>query len=632
MHRFVSALLLSSVVAAVVWLAGLPAERPLLPQERTPGLSVRTARFAPLARLDTLASALHDLGALPPTVDTGRARAAYRRARAAYKRIEYLVEYADAFGATAPNDREGPFLVRALNGPPVPAENEDDPAQPVPPTGFQVIEAALFPRLMTEFPTVARREVEGMQRVIDAMRGEPAETLAAARWGFDAARLEVARVATLGLAGVDATRSGDWLRESAEALHGVEEGLRPYEAAIEKRDAATATALRVSLAAASADLERAAGSDTFDRLAFLVDFVRPVTDVLRRVEHVLELPPAPYRTAWAPGATNIYADRALDSRWYAPDYAPEPTPELLALGRRLFFDPALSLKGARSCATCHLPARAFSDGRVRANVDPGRTPARNTPTLLNAGLQAFQFADQRVPYLEFQVEEVMQNSREMGLPVDSAAHKLGRDSALMVQFAAALGRPRGAPLTGQMLSVAMAAYVRSLVALDSRFDRAVRGDAAALTPAETRGFNLFLGKGRCGTCHFPPLFGGTAPPSYLEAEAEVIGVPARPLTARATIDPDPGLFGFHPQPQNRHAFKTPTLRNVARTAPYMHNGVFRTLDEVVEFYDRGGGIGLGMRLPNQTLPPDSLHLSAAEKRDLVAFLGTLTDTTVSAAP
>src|SRR5207245_681362 len=253
----------------------------------------------------------------------------------------------------------------------------------------------------------------------------------------------------------------------------------------------------------------------------------------------------------------------------------------VALGGRLFFDPALSRRGRRSCAACHQPALAFSDGRARAVVDPGHGFVRNTPTLLNAGMQLFQFADQRAPFLEFQVEAVMQNPREMDLPLAEAARKLGGDSALVARFAGALGKPPREALTPQSLGVAIAAYVRSLRAMDSRFDRAVRGDTDALTASERRGFNLFLGKAACGTCHFAPLFGGTVPPTYREAEPEVIGVPAKPVARGPRLDPDPGVFAVDKAPLHRHAFKTPTLRNVALTAPYMHNGVFRTLEEVV---------------------------------------------------
>jgi cytochrome c peroxidase len=136
-----------------------------------------------------------------------------------------------------------------------------------------------------------------------------------------------------------------------------------------------------------------------------------------------------------------------------------------------------------------------------------------------------------------------------------------------------------------------------------------------------------MGKAACATCHFAPVFGGALPPTLLESEPEAIGVPSRPDTAGARIDPDPGVAGFDHATVHRHAFKTPSLRNVELTAPYMHNGVYRTLEDVVDFYDRGGGAGIGIELPNQTLSPEPLRLSVREKRDLIAFLGALTDTT-----
>jgi cytochrome c peroxidase len=130
-----------------------------------------------------------------------------------------------------------------------------------------------------------------------------------------------------------------------------------------------------------------------------------------------------------------------------------------------------------------------------------------------------------------------------------------------------------------------------------------------------------MGKARCGTCHYMPLFNGNFPPMYNRMEAEVIGVPA--AAGSGTVDADEGRFAVMPAPFLRHAFKTPTVRNAARTAPYMHNGVYGTLDEVVDFYDDGGGSGEGEHLADQTLPRDSLHLSMEEKKALVAFIHSL---------
>jgi cytochrome c peroxidase len=153
------------------------------------------------------------------------------------------------------------------------------------------------------------------------------------------------------------------------------------------------------------------------------------------------------------------------------------------------------------------------------------------------------------------------------------------------------------------------------------FDAYMRGDGKALTTNEIGGFNLFMGKARCATCHYLPLFSGVLPPRYMQMEAEVIGVPQTKKGKR--IDPDPGLYAIIPQEFNRHAFKTTTVRNIAKTAPYMHNGVFQTLEEVIDFYDKGGGAGMGIKIGNQTLVADRLHLTVKEKKELVDFIQSL---------
>lgn len=581
-----------------------------------PGAHVLPSRFdsAYVARLDSLDLALAALEALPSRPDSASTQQAFRRARAAYKRLEYLLEFEDRIRAVN------------LNGPPIAIVDEDDNSNVIAPSGFQVIEAFVFPRPADDFGEATRGELNSMRRMVGFIRGDSSYR-AARTWQapFEAARMGLARVVTLGLAGFDATVSGDGILESAEALRGIKEGLGAYGAAMVKRDSAAWEALQRSLDAGIGALEAAPDFERFDRLDFVARFARPIAGGLARLRRSLELPEPSELDPWSPGATDIYAAGAIDPAWFAPDYAPPPTPELVALGRALFFDPRLSAAQRRSCATCHQPAFAFTDRRKLASVDLGHGTVRNTPTLLNAGFQRAQFADQKVFFLEFQFEEVMANPREMAMQPDSAARRLGADSAITARFAATFGKPRGQAVTGQALSIAVAAYVRSLQALDSRFDRALRGDTAAITTSERRGFNLFMGKAACATCHFAPLFGGSLPPDYLESEAEVIGVPARAAVKGAAVDGDLGVFSVTHAPLHRHAFKTPTVRNVALTAPYMHNGVFRTLEEVVDFYDAGGGNGLGMELPNQTLSADPLELSDQEKRDLVNFMRALTD-------
>jgi cytochrome c peroxidase len=150
---------------------------------------------------------------------------------------------------------------------------------------------------------------------------------------------------------------------------------------------------------------------------------------------------------------------------------------------------------------------------------------------------------------------------------------------------------------------------------------------AMLNKNEANGFNLFMGKAKCGSCHFMPLFSGAKPPRYYYIESEVLGVPSVANKKKARLDSDSGRYLITQSPVHLFSFKTPSLRNVALTAPYMHNGIFKTLEEVVDFYNQGGGQGLGIAPPNQTLPFEKLSLTKKEKKDVVAFMKTLTDTT-----
>jgi cytochrome c peroxidase len=567
-----------------------------------------------LDRLDSLDVALAELADPRIAGDPVLVQDAFRRVRAAYKRVEYLLEFED------------PVRAAALNAPALTLVSEDDPTLEIPPRGLQVIEALVFPQPHEDFAGAGRAEVERTRLVVGLVRRD-----AAARptrpWEipFRAARMEVARIVTLGLAGFDATVSKDGVVEAAHALRGVQEGLRAYERAMLREDSTGWRDLTRALESAILALEAGSDFDRFDRLEFLVGHGGPITRGLARLQRSLGVAEPSQPDPWSPGATDIFAAGAIDPGWFAPDFAPDPTPELVTIGRQLFFDSRLSSSQRRSCATCHRPELAFTDGQPVATVDSGHGRVRNTPTLLNAGLQLAQFADQRAAFLELQFADVMANPREMALEPEAATRRLRADTALLTRFAAALDRPAEQALTEQSLSIAVAAYVRSLQALDSRFDRAARGDTSAITTSERRGFNLFMGKAACGTCHFAPVFGGALPPAYLESEAEVIGVPARAETKVPAVDEDLGVYAIDSAPLHRHAFKTPTVRNVGLTAPYMHNGVFGTLEEVVDFYDGGGGNGLGMNLPNQTLPTDSLGLSEDEKRDLVSFMLALTD-------
>jgi cytochrome c peroxidase len=346
------------------------------------------------------------------------------------------------------------------------------------------------------------------------------------------------------------------------------------------------------------------------------------------------LQPIPARAVSAQ-ARGLFDPAFLDRGFFALDYDGrhrEPASRAAAeLGRKLFFDPLLSGDNRRACASCHKPEFAYAETLAKSagfRTGEGTDASageRNAPSLAYAAYQRAQFWDLRESQLEDQIGHVVSGHREFNTTFAAIQAKLRAAPAYAQAFGRAFPGPGGDPVTDATVASALAQYVRTLAGWNSPFDRYARGERDTLDPAAKRGFNLFMGKAGCGTCHFPPAFNGTVPPLYRETEAEVLGVPAADDTLHPALDPDPGRYRVRPAGLWRGAFKTPTVRNAAVTAPYMHNGRFRDLEGVVAFYDAGGGQGLGLHVPNQTLPADSLRLSAVEIADLIAFMKSLGD-------
>lgn len=280
------------------------------------------------------------------------------------------------------------------------------------------------------------------------------------------------------------------------------------------------------------------------------------------------------------------------------------TPEKVALGRRLFFDPILSRDYTLSCASCHDPRRTFTDARAIAIGVSGRRGTRNAPALLNRGYGAAQFWDSRAASLEEQALQPIQNPKEFDMTLEEVIARLNHDSEYPALFQAAFGRE----VNAQDLARALASYVRTILSGDAPVDRYLNGERDALSTQSQQGLRLFRGKANCTACHLGPTFS--------DEQFHNTGIAWRDGEWL-----DPGRFAVTGKEEERGAFKTPTLREVARTAPYMHAGSLATLEEVIEFYNRGGNA-------NPYLDPElrSLRLTAEEKQALLAFLQSLTGT------
>ncbi|MGU3539941.1 cytochrome-c peroxidase [Methylobacterium sp. A54F] len=308
------------------------------------------------------------------------------------------------------------------------------------------------------------------------------------------------------------------------------------------------------------------------------------------------------------GATGLEAPdpRAAWRRDYrAPAAIPFPEDKPYAqakaeLGRRLFFDPILSGDGSRACVSCHVPDLGWSDGRARAQSRHDRAMDLRTPTLVNLAWQEGRLGwDGKFRDLESVAFMPITAPGNMNLPEDELLRRLAADAGYAAAFAGAFP---DAAITRPRVEEALGTFQRLIVSAPAPFDRWIAGDEAAIGPAAKRGFDLFNGKAHCAACH--------SGWSFSDGSFHDIGV------AR---DGDLGRGRFFPTSLAlQHAFKTPSLREIERRAPYMHDGSLATLEAVIELYDRGG-----IARPSRSPEIRPLNLTAGEKADLVAFLRTL---------
>jgi len=315
------------------------------------------------------------------------------------------------------------------------------------------------------------------------------------------------------------------------------------------------------------------------------------------------------------------------------------TPEKIALGHKLFFEGRLSADGTVACATCHDPARAFTDGRPTSVGIHGRTGQRNAPTVLNVLYNKSQFWDGRAKSLEEQAGFPLVNSVEMGQPsVAAAVAKVAGIEEYRQAFLTVFGRP----VNGPDLVRAIASYERTLVSFDSPFDHYIAGDKSAIDDAARRGWELFNTKALCNKCHaltdtkrdvanFTDNDFHNIGIGIIKHDVAALAVKAERLVAsgdpaaidRAAIETEMsalGRFLISKKEADTAAFKTPNLRNVLVTGPYFHDGSQETLWDVIDHYNKGAG------LKNPWLDEDIQPLALTEQDidDLVAFLASLT--------
>jgi cytochrome c peroxidase len=286
-----------------------------------------------------------------------------------------------------------------------------------------------------------------------------------------------------------------------------------------------------------------------------------------------------------------------------PSTVPAPAnnrvnPKRVELGEMLFFDPRLSGSNWISCATCHNPALGWSDGQPTAIGNGMVVLKRSTPSIVNSAFNKQQMWDGRFGSLEEQALGPMQGAGEMNGSMEQILTKLKSIPGYVQAFEKAYP---GEGITKDTLAKAVASFERTVISKNSPFDAWIHGNQTAISPSAERGFDLFVGKANCAVCH--------SGPNFTDDGFHNIGL---------MDNKDEGRYAMKPVRVSKGAFRTPTLRDISRTAPYMHNGAYRTLEEVVDHYDRGGD-DKGNLDPN--IKP--LGLTDQEKRSLVQFLKTL---------
>ena len=358
---------------------------------------------------------------------------------------------------------------------------------------------------------------------------------------------------------------------------------------------------------------------------FIVNCIKPIYSLLHKMRGELNLAHTPVNYAINFDEKNLFGVAFFNRRFFSVNIADSAyINEQAELGKNLFFDPVLSGNNKRACASCHKPEFAFSD-TVAKNQDYNMTGSlkRNTPSLLNVMYQKNFFHDGRSLQLEDQVSDVLHAKNEMNSLPEDVIKKLRQSDEYLALFKNAFKGKSDTIITFYAVLKAISEFEKTLVSLNSKFDKHLKGNKKVLNQNEINGYNVFSGKALCGSCHFLPLFNGLVPPIFNDNEFEVIGTLVDPNVKE--IDSDSGRVLITKKNIHTFSFKTPGIRNTESTFPYMHNGAFKTIDQVIDFYNKGGGSVSKQKIVHQTLPFDSLQLSQKEKEDIKAFLLSLSD-------
>ncbi|MDP1801796.1 MAG: cytochrome-c peroxidase [Bacteroidota bacterium] len=536
----------------------------------------------------------------------------YTLSRKNYKYLETVIEYVSPF-----------FAKYYINGPPIRKHDLESGNKVIEPHGFQLLETFFF----TDNNSLSKEEIvyeiRLLKETIVQTRKKYKSVTPRTEQYFDMIQMELVRIISLNINGYDCAITKDNIQETTFIFDGILGVLEGIEEVREKGRSLPKIKKLISDSKKYLSLNK--GYDSFNRLYFITDYVKPLYSMVQKMRDELQLSSTPVNYAINFSENNLF-DKTFFNRYFFSVNISDST-NIVAqteLGKNLFFDPILSGNNKRACASCHKPEFAFSD-TINKNFEYNRSGVvkRNTPALLNVMYQKNFFYDGRSLQLEDQVSDVLHAQNEMNSIPAEIVNKLRQSDDYRNLFKKAFNGKADTAITFYGVLKSISEFEKTLLSLNSKFDKYIKGDKKALNQNEINGYNVFAGKALCGSCHFLPLFNGLVPPVYNDNEFEVIGTLKSPNSNE--LDPDSGRILITKKNIHAFSFKTPGIRNIASTFPYMHNGAYRTLEEVIEFYNKGGGSVSAQKIEHQTLPFDSLQLSTKEKQDIKYFLLSLSD-------
>ncbi|MCL5127930.1 cytochrome c peroxidase [Algibacter sp. L4_22] len=536
-----------------------------------------------------------------------KAKDYFALSRVAFKKAEPYASYLN------------PEVGHRANGPALPIYKEDT-GKIIKPVGYQKIEESIFDNETSE--TDFKQELYVQKGMLSNLKkGIEKRDLNPQRF-FIATHQQLLRIVSLAISGFDTPVSHLGINEtiiSLESLQTVYE--QTIQSVIQKKHKKLDSEFNNNIENAIAFINKNKDFDTFDRFTFTRDYMNPITRNWVEIRKSSALWEPIDSTPFNFDAPTFFENNSFNLNYFTATINKNPTSKQIALGKKLFSDPKLSGNGKMACVTCHLQNKGYADN-VALNLDnKGKPLQRNTPTLINTAFQQSFFLDGRSNTLLDQISSVFTNDKEFNSNVHKFSNAILIDSTYTSLFKDAFGKIAS---NNTDVIKAISSYISTLNGFNSKFDKNIRGEENNFSDEEKLGYNLFMGKALCATCHFMPLTNGTVPPFFTETEKEVIGVPE--TAENKQLDDDLGFYWSYKEELHKGMFKTPSIRNVALTEPYMHNGVYNTLEQVVEFYNLGGGGGLGFDLEHQTLPFDELNLTSEEQNALVSFMKTLTET------